>query len=675
MKGFNLDIVKKKLYFFVDLVVRIVRYPLFKKKLLLENSFGSDHYFKKILPEIDFYFNKFKEVFFKNNPFCFVDDIERKSICNEIENTLPEYKEKIISKAESIMQNRFNILNIEYQFQNKLNWFYSFFDDYYWPFKRTEKIQYILEGQNDIDIKYSLRLSYHQEFVILGLAYFLTNNEKYTFKFIELILDWIKKNPPNFGINWIDLLEISHRVISWIISLSLFKNSRSITKNHFKLIAKSLYQQIFYIKLNSDKKSFNHVIGEYFTIFLFSKIFKDIYSINKWYKKAKKVLIQQIDRQIQEDGVHIEQSTHYHCLVLEIFILLLVIEPKIIPTKELKLIEKMFEYLRFLIKPNGDLPLVGDSDDAHFIPTIFFNNEKFYTQDLLNLGAVLFNRQDFILKYNDDKIPLILMLLGNAKFKIYEEMKPFITKDNIKYFSRSGYVIGKSNWTNKSNYLFFDMGHFSSGSSGHDHSDISNLIYSFRGKPILIDSGTYMYNIPLNRRNIFRTNKAHNIISINNKNQALPSGIWEWKDQPKIKRKFFRDKNYLYAIIEHNGHKNFKTRRQLIASNNLNKIEIIDLIIPTKNFRGESTVSSFFHFPKDISLEISGNIISINSYLILEIKNGNNRFKIMKKTFPYSPYYGVKKKSHLIEVKINHNFSDGKNLRLFYYIYPKEKNI
>jgi len=100
---------------------------------------------------------------------------------------------------------------------------------------------------------------------------------------------------------------------------------------------------------------------------------------------------------------------------------------------------------------------------------------------------------------------------------------------------------------------------------------------------------------------------------------------------------------------------------------NFHKISIFDIFT--------YDLKSNFQFLKEISLEISGNIISINSYLILEIKNGKNRFKIMKKTFPYSTYYGVKKKSHLIEVKINHNFSDGKNLQLFYYIYPKEKII
>jgi len=662
--------------FFINIKNCIIKYLLnfskFKNNILLEHSFYSNHFFNKIFPEKDYYINNFRDFFYSNNPFCFADENERKSLLKKLENEFSEYKKKVISKADSILKNKISVLRKEYQFTTNINWFYSFFGNYNWPIKRTNEIKWIINTKNDIDLKFSLRLNYHQDFITLGLVYCLTNDEKYALKYIDLITDWIKKNPPNIGINWIDLLEISHRIISWIIALTFFKNSKSITKDHFKLIAKSLYLQVFYIKLNSNKNSYNHAIGENYTIFLFSKIFKSFRSINKWYKNSSKILIKQITRQIQEDGVHIEQSTNYHRLVLEIFALLLITEPDIIPSKELKLIESMFEFLKYIIKPNGDFPQVGDSDDAHFIPIIFFTNEKNIPQDLLNLGAVLFNRPEFKLKYNDDKIPLILLLLGNDKLKMYEDMEYVSTKYNIKYFAKSGYVVGKSDWTAKANYLFFDMGQFCSGSSGHDHSDISNIIYSFRGKPILIDSGTYMYNIPLSRRILFQSSKAHNIISIDNKNQALISGSWGWEYQPKIKRKFFKEETYLKAIIEHNGYKNFITRRQLIASNNLDEIKIIDLIISTNNYKGKSMISSFFHFPEETSLEISRNIVKINTNLILEKKIDKNIFKIIKGTFPYSPYYGVKKSSQIIEFRINQDFSKCKMFRLIYYLYPKK---
>jgi len=87
--------------------------------------------------------------------------------------------------------------------------------------------------------------------------------------------------------------------------------------------------------------------------------------------------------------------------IINLAFILLVTEPEIIPPKALKLLERIFEFLEYIIKPNGTLPLVVDSDEAHFIPLIFFNDENNINQDLLNLCAVLFNRSDFKLKYKN----------------------------------------------------------------------------------------------------------------------------------------------------------------------------------------------------------------------------------------------------------------------------------
>jgi len=271
--------------------------------------------------------------------FNFAIETKINFIKKKILEEFSEYQQSVIFKANLILKNDYTILKKNHIFTTQVNWFYSFFKDFNWAFKRSKEIRWILNCDDDIDLKYTLRLNYHDEFITLGLAFFLTEDEIYSEKFIELILDWIKKNPPNWGINWIDFLEVSHRVVYWIFALSFFKVSTYITNIHLKQISESLYQQVYFISINNNKKSYNHTIGEQFTIFLFSNFFKStIISLKKWNKKAEKVLLKQIKRQTQMDGVNIEQTTNYHRMILEIFSLLIIINPVIISSFNTKLI-------------------------------------------------------------------------------------------------------------------------------------------------------------------------------------------------------------------------------------------------------------------------------------------------------------------------------------------------
>lgn len=643
----------------------IINFKNVKKKIILERSFLSNDYLKKILPEKDYYLSEFKNIFFTNNPLYFVKHDIRELIFKNLEDYFPDFKQNVIINAESVLNDEFDILGRKHHFLNGIDWFYSLFNEFSWPFKRSSDISWILNNEEDIDLKYSLRLNYHQEFVTLGLAFYLTKDEKYSRKFYNLIINWIKRNPPNWGINWIDLLEISHRIVFWIFALSFFETSKILTRKRFILIAKSLLHQVYFVKINSNKIKFNHLIGEQFSIFLFSQIFKSIRTIKKWNKKSKNILLKQIKRQTQEDGVNIEQTTNYHRMVLEIFSLLLIIDSKLFSSSDLLLIERMFDFWKFVIKPDGIIPLIGDNDEAHFIPLNFLNKEEDINLDLLKLGTILFNRNDFKIDNSMNKgTPLILLLLGSNELKKYEKMKFSPTNEKIKYFDKSGYIVGKSNWTNKSNYLFFDMGHFGPGNSSHDHSDVSNIIYSYKGKPILIDSGTYKYNVQFNKRNIFRSSKAHNVISINGNNQAKISGTWSWENVPNVRHQFIKKIKNFKAIVEHNGYKDYIVKRYLIASNDLNKLKIIEEIIPLKKINKETKISSFFHFPEDVSIELGNNFLIIDSNLKLNFKSNKNIIKVIKGNFPYSPYYGVLKKSQLIEFNISHKFKKRKSLKI-----------
>ncbi len=57
----------------------------------------------------------------------------------------------------------------------------------------------------------------------------------------------------------------------------------------------------------------NHLLEDAYSLFIAALYFKD----DKFYRKSKKMLWQELKEQILPDGAHYEQSPMYHCILLD----------------------------------------------------------------------------------------------------------------------------------------------------------------------------------------------------------------------------------------------------------------------------------------------------------------------------------------------------------------------
>jgi hypothetical protein len=62
------------------------------------------------------------------------------------------------------------------------------------------------------------------------------------------ILDWINKNPLNFGPNYMSSQEIALRLLNWTFALYYYKNSPQLTEETFQKILHSIYWQAKHIE-------------------------------------------------------------------------------------------------------------------------------------------------------------------------------------------------------------------------------------------------------------------------------------------------------------------------------------------------------------------------------------------------------------------------------------------
>ncbi len=71
---------------------------------------------------------------------------------------------------------------------------------------------------------------------------------------------------------------------------------------------------------------------------------------------------------------------------------------------------------------------------------------------------------------------------------------------------------------------------------GHGHADGLSFILHYRGNPVLVDPGTFVYNASPFWRRYFRSSTAHNTIRIDGKDPVEPLETFRWSSPLKIEQ-------------------------------------------------------------------------------------------------------------------------------------------
>lgn len=432
-----------------------------------------------------------------------------------------------------------------------------------------EKNKYSLDidpkySDNIGDIRYTWEINRHHFFVAIALKYKKSGDEKYYNILKEHFYDWNKKNRFLNGVNWLSPMEIAIRSYQWLITYYILKDN---AENEFKEdIINSIIASIDYVSKNLSKFSSanNHLILECVIMSIIGYCVEDQYK-QDWFERGYNILEKELKLQIHDDGINKEQALHYQAFVTDALLQYNFIIKKI-GRKAIHedLIKKSLEFMAGLKvdKLNFDY---GDSDDAKIIN---FSTAKInYYKYLLELGSVYY-RIKFI-KFDE--------ISAEVKFisSIYniDNLNEFKYKKSELYH-KGGYLRINDN----NNLLLMDIGELGYGSiAAHGHADALSLIYYYDNNPIIIDSGTYIYNIKSNLRDYFRSTEAHSTLSYNNKNQSQIKGPFLWGSKAKVDILYYSNKNNIIKLkAKHNGYKPFMHTREIEYSINEKKLIIKD---------------------------------------------------------------------------------------------------
>jgi len=585
---------------------------------------------------------------------------------------IEEVKEKINSKINYFFNgpdtnNLINMINKNFNYE-PIDWHLDFNSGYRWDKDIWyKKLKY---GCNaGVEVKNPWELSRFHHLITLGQAYLITKNEKYSLEYLFQIVDWIINNPPFFGINWRSILDVALRVSNWILGFSFFKGSKFINKKFLLYLFKSIYIHGKHIVNNLEYYSItsNHYLSNISGLFFVGEIFNDFAIGKKWSDFAITELKKEIDKQVYEDGVNFEASTCYHRFVLELLFFPILfkikkskdfrdkdymeIGEKLFGKKFINKIFKMFEFILFALKPNGNLPQIGDNDNGRIF--ILSKCETLDMRYLLTFGAIFFKEKKFKIKeYGFSKEAL--WIFGKNGFKVWDQLKyNYLSNVESKSFIDAGLYIMRKN----DNYFIASCGqNGQNGNGGHAHNDKLSFELFTREKEIIVDPGSYLYTALPEWRNKFRSTSFHNTLMIDNQeqNRFKFNNLFSLEDDSRvIVNKWKTTSNYDYLEAEHNGYNRFHNgmihKRQFVFNKKENYWLVKDLV----NGKGKHILDLYFQLRPGINFKIDNKNLTACIYLGDRCLNVLPLFKksmsLSVEEGWYSGGYGVKTKSKILK--------------------------
>jgi Heparinase II/III-like protein/Heparinase II/III N-terminus len=482
------------------------------------------------------------------------------------------------------------------------------------------------------DIKYLWEPNRHLELVSLAQAWHLSSKQRFLEGARALLNSWFDQNPYPLGVNWTSSLEHAIRLMNWSFAWHLFGGMKSplfdgaVGVNFRRRWLDSIYQHCFFIAGHFSKYSSanNHLLGEYAGLFIATITWPLWQDSDHWLETAKRGLEGEALTQNAVDGGNKEQGIWYHHEVADMLLLCVLfgrangIE---LSSEYWVRLEAMLEFIASLMNVSGQLPMIGDSDDAVIVD---LSTSRNVYHSLLATGSVLYQRGDFKIKSQryDDKTR---WLLGDEAEKQFHDISLNQQKLPIhRAFSDSGYyILGDAFELTDEIRMIADAGPLGYLSiAAHGHADALSVTLSVAGFEILIDPGTYAYHTNQMWRNYFKGTSAHNTVRVDQVDQSLSGGNFLWLKHANSECLDFRiEESEEVWVAQHDGYSRLRDPVIHRRSIRFDRTERCFYFIDSLQCREKHEVEIHWHCSEQCVLLVKEDIVQIRvEDVLVEIK-------------------------------------------------------
>ena len=465
----------------------------------------------------------------------------------------------LLAAAESIARKRFDLLGYRgLFFGDPIDWCRDPVSGRRTRFAHWSRID-LLNTEVTGDPKVIWELNRHQWLVTLGQAYRLSGDERHAGMFASAVREWMAANPVGWGINWASSLEVALRLISWCWALHLFRGSHALTPDLFAEMRAGIRSHAAHVEyyLSHYTSPNTHLTGEALGLFYAGTQFPELPEAERWTSTGERILVEQVARQVLQDGVYFEQSTCYQRYTIEIYLHFLILAsrcgrhvPEAVPAR----VRKALDFLLALSLPGGTVPSVGDGDGGQILP--LHRRDPNDVRGMFSTAAALFGRSEYAWAAGE-LAPETQWLLGPAGEVAFRAVAPAPPKaSSHELFGTGGYIVMRSGWEPHDHQIIFDVGPLGPpAAAGHAHADLLSVQCAVYGVPCVVDPGTFRYAADPSWRDMFRGTAAHSTVTVDGLGQAMPAGPFAWRATPRARlRRFASDESLAYADAEHDGY-------------------------------------------------------------------------------------------------------------------------
>ncbi|HJX91739.1 MAG TPA: alginate lyase family protein [Pyrinomonadaceae bacterium] len=537
---------------------------------------------------------------------------DRTGTVEEFNRRWPGSAQKLIERADKIGEGCFSLLGFsELNFGKPIDWLFEPVAGKRVPLVHWSRFNN-LDDQLSGDKKIVWELNRHQHFATLGQAYWLTGDVKYATIFVDQINGWIDQNPPKLGINWSSSLEVAFRSLSWLWALYFFKEAEALDDATFARITKFLYLNALHLEtfLSTYYSPNTHLTGEALGLFFIGSIFPEFKDAKRWRDTGLEILTEQLDKQVQPDGIYFEQTSYYHRYTTDFYLHLkisLMLNGEPFPSKLDTKLQQLVDHLMYITRPDGTSPLFGDDDGGKLVKLEHRRANDF--RATLSTAAAVFKRADYKFVAGGPAEET-LWLLGSKAIRELDELRHSEPSKTSMGFETGGYYVMRDGWNLNSNYLLFDCGPHGVFNCGHAHADALSYVLSANGKSFLDDPGTFTYTTSKGMRDWFRSSAAHNTLTIDGQSWSNPAGPFSWQSISSCEKSKWLAKDrfdYVVGTVTGPSLVGLQHRRAILFLKNDYWI-VCDRAV----FSGTHEVKTWFHLDPGVEAQTSdANVVEV----------------------------------------------------------------
>jgi hypothetical protein len=323
---------------------------------------------------------------------------------------------------------------------------------------------------------------------------------------VAFLRRWLDANADTNGRNWTCAMEVAIRAANWIFADALTGGElgRRFGEREW---AAWLWRHgwLTWRRLEAKvRSSSNHYLADLLGLIVVGSVFPDDSRARAWLRFGQKEFPRALLAQTRDDGGLDEASLRYHAFVTEMALLARLAGGAVWPAAAEARLRAMCRIVAEFRDASGDVLAFGDDDTGRVLAMDF---------------ASTMGRADALLR-------LAAVVLG-------QEFK-----------STDGALCADSGWWVRRAGDFMMAVEFGGvgmrGKGSHAHNDDLSFALEWRGRPVIVDPGTFSYTGDPVARNQFRSTFAHSTLIVDDDEQrglsaglfAMPGRDEAWPSQP-----------------------------------------------------------------------------------------------------------------------------------------------